>query len=288
MAATWRIDLSHTSPSIHMVAASPEAAREGLRLFCLGPFQVHLGQESLPQRRMSKGRTILQILASRPRQPVPRDVLLEALWPDEDPDVANNRLKVAIYHLRRAHSLDDAQADSGEFVVFRDGCYLFNPHRPIWTDVEAFEEAWRTGLRLERAGRPEQAMTFLEQAEALYRGDYFADDPFADWLLVRREELRETYLRLLDKLSRHWLRQGAWDSAIDGWKKILVMDPCREDVYRRLMRCFARTGQRGLALHWYNICVQILAQELQLAPEPETRALHERIRRNEPLGPDPE
>jgi hypothetical protein len=41
-----------------------------LRLFCLGPFEVYLVGESIPLRRLSKGRTILQFLASRPRQPV--------------------------------------------------------------------------------------------------------------------------------------------------------------------------------------------------------------------------
>jgi DNA-binding SARP family transcriptional activator len=257
-----------------------------LRLFCLGPFEVYLGEECIPLRRMSKGRTILQFLASRPRQPVLRDVLLEALWPEDDPDVANNRLKVAMHHLRQNRAAGDAEGEHGEYVIFRDGCYMFSPHLPVWTDVEAFEAAWKTGARLERSGRPEQAIPFFEQAEALYRGDYFEDDRFEEWMLVRREELKETYLRILDKLSHFWLRQGVLESAIDGWKKILVKDPWREDVYRHLMVCFARNGQRGLALHWYDVCVQVLEKELQLAPEPETITLYNRIRRGEPVGDD--
>jgi DNA-binding SARP family transcriptional activator len=53
------------------------------------------------------------------------------------------------------------------------------------------------------------------------------------------------------------------------------------------MACFARLGQRGKALHQYEVCARVPERELQLAPEPETLALAERIRRNEPLGPDP-
>jgi DNA-binding SARP family transcriptional activator len=188
--------------------------------------------------------------------------------------------------LRKIYPSNEFETDYGECIILLDGCYQFNPRTPIWTDDEAFEAAWRAGARLERSGHLEQAIPFFEQAEALYRGDYFADDRAEDWLLVRREELRETYLRILDKLSHFWLCQGVLERAIDAWKKILAQDPWREDVYRHLMVSFAKIGQRALALHWYDVCVAVLEKELQLAPEPETVTLYSRIRRGETVGDD--
>jgi DNA-binding SARP family transcriptional activator len=269
--------------NVRAEGASSGCAEMKLRLLCLGPFEVYLGKEALHLRGMSKGRSILKYLASRPRQPVRRDVLLQALWPEEDPNVANNRLKVAMHHLRQVPTTSSGEFQHGEFVLFGDGCYMFNPHLPVWTDVEAFDEAWRAGLRFERSGHSEQAIPCFERAESLYRGDYFEDDQFEEWMLVRREELKETYLQILDRLSHFWLRLGVLETAIEGWKKILVKDPWREDVYRQLMVCFARNGQRGVALRWYDICAQVLEKELQLTPEPETTALYHRLRRNEPL-----
>jgi len=38
--------------------------------------------------------------------------------------------------------------------------------------------------------------------------------------------LRDTYLTMLDKLSRYWLRTEYFDSAIEAGKKILARDPC--------------------------------------------------------------
>jgi DNA-binding SARP family transcriptional activator len=266
----------------YLPSPAPQGAEwEGLRLFCLGSFEVHVGQEAIPQRRNGKGRAILKYLAARPNQPVPRDVLLEALWPEEDPDVANNRLRVAMHHLRQVCVPAEGDAELGELVIFRDGCYMFNPAIPVWTDVEAFDAAWKAGARIERSGDLPRAIPHYEAAERLYRGDYFEDDSFEDWMLVRREELKETYLRVQDKLSHHWFAQGAIENAIDGWKKILVKDPWREDVYRHLMVSFARSGQRGVALHWFDLCTQVLDRELRLQPEPETLALHEQIRRGE-------
>jgi DNA-binding SARP family transcriptional activator len=275
--------------SLRLVEAAREAdPNRGLRLFCLGQFAVQLDGDTLPQRSNGKGRAILKYLATRPRQPVLRDVLLEALWPNEDPDIANNRLRVAMHHLRHVSTANPNAEGHDELVTYKDGCYRFNPNVPVWTDVEAFESAWKAGSRAEKHGDVDRAISCFEEAEGLYRGEYFEEDRFEDWLLVKREALKETYLRVLGKLSCHSYQRGAFDTAADGWKKILEKDPWREDVYRNLMICHARRGQRGLALHWFDLCTQVLANELHLQPEPETAGLANRIRQNEEIRDAPE
>lgn len=275
--------LSHTPPA-SQAPTSASIQKAQLRIYSLGPFEIYCGEEWIPQRRTGKGRAILKYLAARPRQPVLRDVLLEVLWPETEPHIANNRLKVAMHHLRQAFALRGPDHDCGEYILFHNGCYLFNPNITVWTDVEAFEGHWRQGMRLERAGRLAEAIPFYLQAEMLYRGDFLAEDLFEEWTLVRREELKDLYLMTLDKLSRYWLQTGNADRAIEGWKKIIAKDPWREDAYRHLMVCFARCRQRELALRWYDLCVQTLQTQLGLEPEPETVALYQRIRSGESLS----
>ena len=57
--------------------------------------------------------------------------------------------------------------------------------------------------------------------------------------MLRREQLKDTYLTLLEHLSRCWPKTGHADQAIEGWKKILTKDPWREDAYRHLMVALA-------------------------------------------------
>jgi DNA-binding SARP family transcriptional activator len=280
-----------TDPADRSAAPTDAGSAAGgparLRLRCLGPFEAYWGDEPILRRPAGKGRTILKYLAARPRQPVLRDVLLEVLWPEADPQVANNRLRVAMHHLRQACSTS-ARRGLGECVVFRDGCYAFNGRLEVWTDVEAFEAAWQAGARLERAGRIAEAVLCYDQAESLYRGDYLEEDPFEEWTLLRREELRGIYLTILGKLSDHWLRSGDLERAMAGWNTILARDPCREDAYRQLMLCSARVGQRSAALRWYDLCAQVLREQLRLAPEPETAELYRRIRAGEEVGARPD
>ncbi len=247
-----------------------------LRLHCLGPFQVYRNEQPLALRA-GKASAILKFLAVRPHQPVPREVLIEALWPQADPTVANNRLKVAVHHLRQAFVSPACSPHCEGCVVFRDGCYLFSPHIQVWTDILAFEQAWQSGVQLERSGRLMDAIPFYLQAESLYRGELLEEDLYEEWTLLRREELKDSYLTVLDKLSRYWLQIGNLDDAIEGWKKILQRDPWREDVYRRIMACSAHRGQRGLALRWYELCAHALQSQLNITPEPETTALQQRI-----------
>jgi LuxR family maltose regulon positive regulatory protein len=248
-----------------------------LRIYCFGPLQVYRRDEYINLRRTGKGLAILKFLALRPHQPVQRDILLEAIWPGTEPSIARNRLKVAMHHLRHAFVTHECDPRCEGCVILRDGCYLFNPEIEVWTDAGAFESAVQSALRLERSGEPLRAIPLYLQAESLYRGDLLEEDLYEEWTLLRREELKDAYLTILDKLSRYWLSVGKEEDAMEGWKRILAKDPWREDIYRRLMALNARRGQRGLALRWYAMCTRTLQTQLSVAPEAETIALHERI-----------
>jgi hypothetical protein len=58
---------------------------------------------------------------------------------------------------------------------------------------------------------------------------------------------------------------------------LLALDVADEPVHRELMRAYALTGRRHDALRQYQTCVQALASELDLTPEPETAALYTQI-----------
>jgi len=63
-----------------------------------------------------------------------------------------------------------------------------------------------------------------------------------------RENLRETYLQILEALSRIYSLNGKPKIAIEICKSILEKDNCREKVHRRLMLCYHRIGERDHAL----------------------------------------
>jgi DNA-binding SARP family transcriptional activator len=203
---------------------------------------------------------------------------MDLFWRDADPEAARNNLNVAIYGLRQA--LRVARPDFSH-ILFEDDHYLLNPTMPIWVDAEEFIRCYEAGRTLEKRAMWAEVVRAYEVAEGLYQGDFLEEDLYEDWPIPRRQALRDNYLVILDRLSRHYLEEERYGTCIHLCRKILAEDDCREDAHRRLMRCYSQQGQRNLALRQYHVCEEILARVLDVPPMQETAALYHSIRRGE-------
>ena len=95
--------------------------------------------------------------------------------------------------------------------------------------------------------------------------------------------LEEQRLEILTRLLRIGLERGTYQEALLFGRRVLETDPTREDVYRDLMRCYSRLGQRSEALRQYRRCQDELRSDLDLEPETETTALAEQLARGETI-----
>jgi DNA-binding SARP family transcriptional activator len=162
-------------------------------------------------------------------------------------------------------------------VSFENDCYLLNPDVDIWLDFEEFEAHMRAARRLEAAGQIPAAMAQYGIADSLYIGDFLQEDLYDDWPSVQREQLRSVYLEGADHLSQYYVDRSEYAAAITLCQKILAVDRCCEEAHRRLMQCYTAQGQRHLAVHQYQVCIQTMREELDLEPSQETQALYRRM-----------
>ena len=77
------------------------------------------------------------------------------------------------------------------------------------------------------------------------------------------------------------------EGAIAAARHITALDPLREEGHRLLMRLLASSGNRSAALKQHERCVQILRDELGIAPDAETERLAEAIRAGRSMAPEP-
>ncbi len=105
-----------------------------------------------------------------------------------------------------------------------------------------------------------------------------ADDPYLEWAVTRREELRLRAVDCAEQLSELHLRRGDLRRALAISSQVLREEPCHEPAARRLMVAYARLGQPHMALRLYEQIVQVLGRELGVAAAQETVALADRIR----------
>jgi DNA-binding SARP family transcriptional activator len=245
-----------------------------LVVYCLGPFRVYQNDQLITDWDSLKARSILKYLAAHRRTPIVKDILMDLFWPDADPEAARRNLHQAIYSLRQ---MLRRGYPGFPHIQFENDCYLLNPEMDIWLDCEEFQEHVQAGRRLEAAGRIAEAMAAYGIAEGLYQGDFLEEDLYEDWPSLQREQMRNMYMDIIDRLGEYYVQQGEYTPAIALCQKVLAQDNCYEAAHRRLMRCYLAQEQRHLAVRQYQTCVQALKEELDLAPVEETVALYRRI-----------
>lgn len=242
-----------------------------LRLF--GGFSL-LDAQGVPiVLTLRKTEALIAFLAAGGARSQSREVLASLLWSESSQERALQNLRQARLTLSRnleAHGLSFIRFDRRE-VSFDESA--------VEVDVIEFQ-------RLQEAGDQDS----LDRAVQLYTGEFLAgldigSEAFDEWLQQVRLSYRQQVEATLTRLLTLQEQAGAQESAIRTARRILALDPLREDMYRWLMRAFAASGQRTSALAAYDACRSLLRQELGVAPEPETEALYKAILLRAQPGP---
>jgi len=247
----------------------------------MGEFKVCSDSCTVKSWHNKPAKLVFEYLIAKHGSPVNREALMEMLWPEQNPASAANNLKTAVYDLR--DTLKELFDPKIPLVQFSQGKYLINPEIEVLTDADEFELRWRNGKKLEKTGDAETSRHEFEAAEALYHGDFLEEELYEEWTIPRREELKDIYLLLLDKLADAAINSGDYESCVTYCHKILAKDTCREDTYRMLMQCYSRLGQKQNSLRWYEKCKLTMQRELGSPLTPETESLHKRLMSGENL-----
>ncbi len=166
---------------------------EPWRIELFGGLTARQGQEEISRFRTRKTGALLAYLALRGGKPVPREVLLDVLWPESDLSAARNSLSVALSSLRAL--LEDPATTPGSSplggVLIADRTMVRLNPEAFFTDVSAFEGALR------QAG---DDPALLAQAIDLYRGELLTGF-YDDWALEERDRLEATHQEARGRLD---------------------------------------------------------------------------------------
>jgi DNA-binding SARP family transcriptional activator len=244
-----------------------------LTITCFGRFEVkRLGQPViLCQNR--NGQAILRYLIAQSDYRATSDSLMGILWPDNEPEVARHKVQVAVSALRRSLNNGYTNDPGGGYIICKNGVYQPNPATSIKTDVDTFLLFYQAGRQ--RGG--EERIAHFEKACHLYKGPFLAEDLYADWTFVRREQLSQKFLTMCHALAKHYLATGHYEAAVHWASAVIEENRCDEEAYRQLMQAYAACGHRSEAIQRFQRCEHILHYELGATPMPETINLFQSI-----------
>jgi len=206
---------------------------------------------------------------------------MDALWPQDTPEIARRKLQVAVSSARRSLN-GDCHCRPGEgYILYKDGFYQFNSSVAVQTDVEEFLFLWQAG----RQASGSESMALYERACNLCSGSFLVEDMYADWSFTRREYLKDIYCAMCRTLAEYYQEMRQYEDAVKWTNAILREDRCDEAAHRQLMSIYVAQGRRSETLQQYYRCERILSKELGVAPMPETMSVLQAILNSADLSP---
>lgn len=211
----------------HLGGVDVEAVPPRPAVRVLGRFEVVGAGASVPSSWTSrKARDALKILVCRRGRSIPREQLIDLLWPDADVATARGRLSVVLSMVRtaldpdRLMPVDPLRSDRQAVALDLD---------LVSVDAELFLAEASRGRRAAERGDAEMARGALRRAAAFPASAALAEDPYADWSSGFRMELDQEYRKVLRRLVRLAEDDGNADEAIE-WRTRLVMLDADDDV----------------------------------------------------------
>lgn len=214
---------------------------------CFGGFKMTVKGRPIDLSAIKpRARALLRLLAIHAGDPVHREVLQEALWPESDGETGARNLHVAISSLRQA--LEPGVLRGGFTLLTREGdAYRLAAPADADVDLIQFSRAVSAGRMARLRGERIEAIGFFRQALELYGGELLPEDGPADWVLELRERYRGHLLETARALAELLLQQEQWAEAAQVCATGLWVDRYHDPLWRLLIDARERAGDPGAA-----------------------------------------
>ena len=231
-------------------ARPPVAATERtppVAVRCFGGFDIRVegAAPSLSGVR-PRARALLRLLSLYAGQPVHREVLVDAMWPQLDIDAGTHNLHVCISGLRT--TLEPGVARGASRLILRDGDrYLLALPPGSTADLRSFDARLATAERSRASGAADDAIADLEEALRLYVGEVLPEDGPTDWVVPHRDHYQVRAAEGAALLGRLHLDKGRPETAARALRRSIDIDPCRDASWRLLVAAHEAAGDLAAA-----------------------------------------
>jgi ATP/maltotriose-dependent transcriptional regulator MalT/DNA-binding SARP family transcriptional activator len=227
----------------------------------LGRLEIQIGDRVVASSEIRrKVLSLLCFLLTRPKSTSSREQVIEALWPEMDPDQGANSLNQTVYFLRRVFEPACEDDTTAGYVQSRGDL--------IWLDPELVQSRSSGCARLVAAMRRDPSPELAVELAESYAGRFAVDFLYEDWSSSYRDTLHAAYLDRIEKAIERDTARGAFDRAISVAQHAIAADPEAEQIELALLRLYRLTGAHAAAAEQYAHYAAVLREQLGVEPPP--------------------
>ncbi len=170
-----------------------------LSVSLLGKFELYRGDKkiSLSSWKSSNALMIFKYLAANRQQGyIHKDVLIELLWPEQDPARTTGRFNMAMSSLRKTLEPDILPKAASLYIDRKKDRYrLFDDNR-INIDVETFSMLY---LKAKKSNIKESLPLYFEVL-GLYKGEFLEEDRYEEWCIEKKDIMYANHIKTLKSI----------------------------------------------------------------------------------------
>ncbi len=238
------------------------------RIELFGGLRLLHGERVETRFRTQKTAQLLAFLACFRRRPHPRELLMDLLWPECEPEAARHSLSVALSALRS--QLEPAGVFPPGSVLITDRHAVQLDGGLVTTDVAEFEAAIKTAERSENESEQASAR---RSAIDLFGGELLPGY-YDEWILPERQRLESLFFYALQQLIVQLERNQEIGAALQYALRWAAVDRFREEAHEAVIRLYVTSGRQDAAMRHYRELERTL--RLELDTEPSSKAPNQR------------
>ena len=244
------------------------AKRHAVRIYIrsLGLLAIHRGAWNAAPSVVSKRRLalLLGLLLTHRDGSVPRDRIVDLLWPEADPDAAVNSLNQTVFQLRRL--LDPAYRDrESPAYIQSSGEAIGLDSELVRTDLDEFRA---TVSRFNEAADVPSRRHAADALVRLARGEFLTELRYEDWVSEAQQSVHaELRIHLLSMARGE--ADVLVDTSIQAANALIALDRFDEAAHLALVDRLYVSGRRMGAREALRRYVLLVTQELEEEPSPE-------------------
>ncbi len=225
----------------------------------LGRVRVVLGDREVAGGEIRrKVLALLCFLLAKPRMTATREEVMEALWPDVDPNGAINSLNQTVYFLRRVFE-PEYQEDVSPNYVHQESDLVFLDSELVYSS------SGRCATLIASIDR-NRTIELVDQLSETYVGRFAADFAYEDWAADYRDWLHVGYLHIVETEIADEIAHGRFERGVRLARRALEVDPRLDTLGLSLLRMLKGSGAHSAAAEQYERYASLLRSEIGVEP----------------------